>query len=151
MQISVRCSVAVHCLVFVHEAAGGVRVTSTLLAQSTGCNPVTIRSIMSALKKAGLVSAPRGGTGGATLARDPADVTLYDVYHAVDPGGLDELIRVHDCAGRACPVARNIASVLEAPYRQIADAARDAMRQVTLEQLIERYHRELAAEGPVPA
>ena len=145
MQISMRCSVAVHCLVFISEAADTARVTSTLLSKSTGCNPATIRSIMSALKKAGLVRSARGGVGGTTLARDPADVTLYDVYHAVDPGGLNELIRVHDCAGRACPVARNIAAVLAEPYHQIADAARDAMRRVTLAQLIESYHRELSA------
>lgn len=58
MQISMKCSVAVHCLIFIHEAKGVAKVTSTLLAESTGCNPVVIRNILSALKKAGLITVP---------------------------------------------------------------------------------------------
>ena len=43
MQISMKCSIAVHCLIFIYEAREKARVTSTLLAQSTSCNPVVIR------------------------------------------------------------------------------------------------------------
>ena len=53
MQISMKCSVAVHCLVFIYEAQGKVRVISTLLAQSTGCNPVVIRNVFGALEPDG--------------------------------------------------------------------------------------------------
>ena len=53
MQISMKCSVAVHCLIFIYEAKGITKVTSNLLAESTGCNPVVIRTILSALKKSG--------------------------------------------------------------------------------------------------
>ena len=70
MQLSMKCSVAVHCLIFIHEAKGRAKVTSPLLAQSTGCNPVVIRSTLSALKKAGLITVPRG-TGGAELCPGP--------------------------------------------------------------------------------
>ncbi len=34
MQISMKCSVAVHCLIFIHEAKGIAKVTSNLLAES---------------------------------------------------------------------------------------------------------------------
>ena len=71
MQISMKCSVAVHCLIFIHEAKGIAKVTSNLLAESTGSNPVVIRNILSALKKAGLITVPRG-TGGAELCADPS-------------------------------------------------------------------------------
>lgn len=54
MQISMKCSIAVHCLIFIHEAKGIAKVTSGLLSESTGSNPVVIRNILSALKKAGL-------------------------------------------------------------------------------------------------
>ena len=57
MQLSMKCSVAVHCLIFIYEAEakGNIKVTSNLLAQSTGCNPVVIRNVFSALKKAGMI------------------------------------------------------------------------------------------------
>lgn len=136
MQLSMKCSVAVHCLLFIWEARGKARVTSTLLAQSTGCNPVVIRNILSALKKAGLITVPRG-KGGAELCRDPEQITLYQIYAALEPQGLTSLIGIHPCDGRACPVAQNIRRVLRRPYRQIEDAIAATMDGITLASLIQ--------------
>lgn len=136
MQLSMKCSVAVHCLLFIWEARGKARVTSTLLAQSTGCNPVVIRNILSALKKAGLITVPRG-QGGAELCREPEQITLYQIYAALEPQGLTSLIGIHPCDGRACPVAQNIRRVLRRPYRQIEDAIAATMDGITLASLIQ--------------
>lgn len=136
MQISMKCSVAVHCLLFIWEARGKARVTSTLLAQSTGCNPVVIRNILSALKKAGLITVPRG-QGGAELCRDPAQITLHEIYAALEPDGLSSLIGIHPCDGRACPVAQNIRRVLRRPYHQIEDAIAKTMDGITLASMIQ--------------
>ncbi len=111
MQISMKCSIAVHCLIFIYEAREKARVTSTLLAQSTSCNPVVIRYTLSALKKAGLISVERG-KGGARLEKDPEEITLYEIYSALEPEGLSSLIGIHSCAGSKCPIARNIRRVL---------------------------------------
>lgn len=146
MQVSMKCSVAVHCLIFIHEAEGVARVTSTLLAESTGCNPVVVRTALSSLKKAGIITVERG-KGGAHLALPPEDVTLAMVFDAVDPDGLSDLVKVHDCSERACPVARNIRGVLEAPYRKVQDAVRQAMGEVTLSSLIDDFHRRLAQDA----
>ena len=126
MQISMKCSVAVHCLLFIHEARGIAKVTSALLAQSTGCNPVVIRNILSALKKAGLITAPRG-TGGAELCLEPSQITLYQIYSALEPEGIVSLIGIHPCQDRPCPVAKNIRSVLQTPYRKIEEAVKETM------------------------
>lgn len=138
MQISMKCSVAVHCLIFIYEAKGIAKVTSSLLAESTGCNPVVIRNIMSGLKKAGLITVPRG-TGGAELCADPAQITLYQIYAALEPDGLASLIGIHPCQERACPVAQNIRKVLQTPYRQIEDAVRKTMEGITLQSMIEEF------------
>lgn len=140
MQISMKCSVAVHCLIFIYEAKGIAKVTSSLLAESTGCNPVVIRNIMSALKKAGLITVPRG-TGGAELCADPAQITLYQIYDALEPHGLSSLIGIHPCQERACPVAKNIRKVLHSPYHQIEEAVRQAMEGVTLQSMIDEFER----------
>ncbi len=146
MQLSMKCSVAVHCLIFIHEAQGAVKVTSALLAQSTGVNPVVIRNTLSALKKAGLITVARG-TGGAALCRKPEEITLYQVYSALEPNGLSCLIGIHDCGGRPCPVARNIQRVLAGPYQKIEDSIRHAMENITLASMLEDFHRRVAAEG----
>lgn len=142
MQISMKCSVAVHCLLFIWEARGKARVTSTLLAQSTGCNPVIIRNILSALKKAGIITVPRG-QGGAELCREPAQITLHQIYTALEPKGLSSLIGIHPCDGRSCPVAKNIRRVLRRPYHQIEEAITATMGSITLESMIEDLEKGL--------
>lgn len=139
MQISIKCSVAVHCLVFIHEAKGITKVTSSLLAESTGSNPVVIRNILSALKKAGLITVPRG-TGGAELCADPSQITLYQIYSALEPDGVTSMIGIHPCDGRPCPVAQNIRKVLEPPYHKIEAAVRNAMEGITLQSMIDDFH-----------
>lgn len=139
MQLSMKCSVAVHCLILINEAKGKVKVTSNLLAQSTGCNPVVIRNVFSALKKAGIITVVRG-IGGAELCKPPSEITLYMIYQAVEPDGLSSLVGIHPCDGRACPVAQNIRSVLQKPYQKIEDAVHNAMESVTLESMIEDFH-----------
>lgn len=138
MQISMKCSIAVHCLIFIHEAKGIAKVTSNLLAESTGCNPVVIRNILSALKKAGLITIPRG-TGGAELCMDPAQITLYQIYTALEPKGVTSLIGIHPCEGRRCPVAQNIRKVLERPYHKIEDAVKETMEEITLQSMLEEF------------
>lgn len=64
MHISNKCSIAVHCLIFIFEYGTEKKVTSELLSLSTGCNPVTIRNILSALKKDGIIEV-KSGTGGS--------------------------------------------------------------------------------------
>lgn len=140
MQLSMKCSVAVHCLIFIHEAEGLGKVTSNILSQSTGCNAVIIRNTLGALKKAGLVQVARG-TGGTTLAKSPKDITLYDIYHALEPNGLCGIIGIHACSDRPCPVAQNIADVLHTPYRAIEENIQTSMEHITLQQLLDDYHR----------
>lgn len=139
MQISIKCSVAVHCLIFIHEAKGIGKVTSNLLAQSTGSNPVVIRNILSALKKAGLITVARG-TGGAELCADPSQITLYQIYSALEPNGLTSVMGIHPCEGRSCPVAQNIRRVLEPPYHKIENAVKNAMEEITLQSIIDDFH-----------
>lgn len=146
MQISMKCSVAVHCLIFIHEAQGKVKVTSHLLAQSTGCNPVVIRNVFSALKKAGIITVARG-TGGAELCMPPEQITLYMIYQSLEPQGLSSLIGIHPCQDRSCPVAQNIHPVLQGPYQKIEQAIQETMEAITLESMIEEFHRRIAASA----
>lgn len=147
MQLSMKCSIAVHCLIFIHEASGIAKVTSTLLSQSTGTNPVVIRNILSALKKAGLITVMRG-TGGAELCRTPEQITLYQIYSALEPDGLSSLIGIHPCGQRPCPVAQNIQTVLKGPYHQIENSIRETMEGITLASMLETFHQYAEKSSP---
>ncbi len=140
MQISMKCSVAVHCLIFIYEAKDKAKVTSTLLSQSTGCNPVIIRNILSSLKKAGIITVARG-TGGAELCLSPSEITLFQIYSALEPNGLSGIIGIHSCNGLKCPVAQNIQKVLYSPYYKIEDSIKNTMEGITLQSMIDDFHK----------
>jgi DNA-binding IscR family transcriptional regulator len=116
------------------------KVTSDSLASSVGCNPVEVRKLFGALKKAGIIDVERG-PGGATLKKEPKDISLLDIYVAVDPASLNELIGIHTHASDYCLFGKNIRNVLANPYAEIGNAVRDKMASITLEALLERLFK----------
>lgn len=139
MYLSTKYSIAIHCLIFIYEYGGNKKVTSELLALSTGSNPVTIRNILSALKKAGILSV-KFGTGGAAICCPLREITLYRIYSAIEPDFLSKLIGIHPSPSLACPVGKNIRRVLDASYQKVRDDLCRSLRSVTLEEIINKYH-----------
>lgn len=140
MRVSAKCSIAVHCLLFLHEYGEQKKVTGGLLALSTGCNPVVIRGIMGSLKKAGLVEIT-AGSGGARLSCPPDEITLYQICMAVEPNCLDELIGRHPAPSVLCPIGRNIHAVLGTAYGKLQEDVGTRLRSVTLADIVEDYHK----------
>ncbi|MCD8148726.1 MAG: Rrf2 family transcriptional regulator [Clostridiales bacterium] len=138
MKISTKCSVALHCLIFIAEYENQVKVTSEMLSKSTGCNAAAIRSILNLLQKADLIYVLRG-VGGAHLNRKPQDITIWSVYNALEPDGLEHLIGCHPNPYEKCPVGQNIRDVLKQPYEEIGLSVQKTMQTITLEQLLETY------------
>ena len=139
MHISTKCSVALHCLLFIYEYGEKTKVTSELLSRSTGMNAVTIRNIMSALKRDGIISV-KYGTGGATMNCAPDDINLYRVCKALEPDFLSKLIGVHSDPSSLCPVGLNIHSVLDRSYEKIRDDLKKSLEEITLEKIVSDYH-----------
>lgn len=142
MHISNKFSIALHCLLFIHEYGGAKKVTSELLSLSTGCNPVTIRNLISAMRKDGIIDV-KSGTGGATIAAPLREITLYRVCAAVDPEALDKMIGIHAAPSPFCPVGRNIRGVLDQTYGALRADMIESMQSITLEKLVADYHAAL--------
>ena len=138
MHISNKCSIAVNCLIFIFEYGTEKKVTSELLSLSTGCNPVTIRNILSALKKDGIIEV-KSGAGGATLAVPLSEISLYRICHAVDPAAIEKMISIHGTPSPFCPVGRNIGTVLSQTYDTLKKDVISSMESVTMEKIIEDY------------
>lgn len=142
MHISTKLSIAIHCLILINEYGDKMKLTSEMMAVSTGCNPVTIRNITSALKKAGILSV-KFGTGGTTLNCPPEEIDLYKVYLAIEPNALKKLIGIHAMPSPLCPVGRKINSILKKPYSKICDDLTSSLKSITLEEIISQYHKEV--------
>ncbi|ANU55502.1 Rrf2 family transcriptional regulator [Acutalibacter muris] len=140
MHISTKCSIAIHCLIFINEYGETQKVTSNLLSLSTGSNPVTIRNIISGLKKEGILSV-KLGTGGATLSCPLEDITLYRICNALEPDFLNKLIGIHAAPSPLCPIGKNIHSVLDASYDGIRDALQVSLQSVSMKEIVDNYHK----------
>lgn len=66
--------------------------TAQQIAQTTLVSPAYLSKILQDLVRAGLARSQRGPSGGFTLSRDPADVSVLDVINAVDP-----IRRIREC------------------------------------------------------
>lgn len=83
MKRNSRLSLSLHTLC--HMAGSPERVrTSSDIADHAGTNPVVVRRVLGKLREAGLLTSEKGHAGGWRLARQPQDITLADVYLALD-------------------------------------------------------------------
>ena len=136
MQISSRFTIATHMLIIIALRGKESKVTSDFLAASVGVNPVIIRKTLSQLKKAELISVARG-TGGAEIIKDLEDISLLDVYQAVEClGKKGQLFSFHDNPNPACPVGANIHGVLDEKLDKIQEAMEEELSQTSLAQVV---------------
>ncbi len=142
MHISTKLSIAIHCLILVNEFGDKMKLTSEMMAVSTGCNPVTIRSIVSAMKKADILSV-KFGTGGTTLNCPPEEIDLYKIYMAIEPNALKKMIGIHSMPSPLCPVGKNINKILAKPYSKICNDLASSLKTITLQEIITQYHKEV--------
>lgn len=138
MKINTKCSLALHILLLLAVFSKHTKMTSESIAKSTGSNPVIVRNILGSLKRAGLVTVQRG-SGGAELAALPDEISFWDVYTAVDPSSMKELIGMHPNPCEMCPVGSRIHDLLEEPYSDIRETMQRAMESHTLAELLEKY------------
>ena len=112
-----RFAVGVHLLTALAANPGKV-VRSDDIAESASTNPVVVRRLFSLMTAAGLISARLGPGGGFELARPASDITLRDVFAALESGefltGPRRRATVRS-AGHILPVLREVtAPVVEA-------------------------------------
>lgn len=146
MQISSRFTIAVHMLACMDVFKEDYKITSDFLASSINVNPVIIRKILSQLKEAGLIEVKRG-PGGATIARPLEEITLLDVYHAVDCLEENILFHFHENPNPDCPVGRNIHYILDDRLIQVQKVMEQELKSMTLADIESDLKRYLEKES----
>ncbi|MFV0636310.1 Rrf2 family transcriptional regulator [Mitsuokella sp.] len=131
MQISSRFTIAVHIFACIEAFGKTHKLTSDFLAGSVNVNPVIIRKTMSQLQKAGLIKVARG-TGGIKITRPLNEITLLDVFKAVDVLEHESLFHFHENPNPACPVGRNIHHILDGHLESAQSALEQDLAHTTL-------------------
>ena len=136
MQITSKFTAAVHILTCIEVFGGEMRVTSDFLSGSTGVNAVIVRNVLGQLREAGIVET-RQGSGGAHLAMPLNEITLYDVYMAVECVDNDEgLFHFHENPNAKCPVGRNIHKSMDGRLQAAQAALENELKSTTLAQVV---------------
>lgn len=135
MQISSRFTIAVHILICIETFKNDYKITSDFLASSVNANAVVIRRLLQQLKKAGIINVKRG-SGGAEMAKSPKEVTLLDIYNAVECVEEGKLFHFHENPSQECPVGKNIHAVLDVRLEEIQKAMEREMRSISIQDII---------------
>jgi Rrf2 family protein len=97
-----------------------------------------LEQIFQDLRRAGLVESKRGPRGGYYLKRDPAEITLADVVHALQ-GPIEEMLAVEDDDARPRaekqPSTRQLTCEI---WRDLAEHVKSWFEKVTIADLVKR-------------
>ncbi|UJF32795.1 RrF2 family transcriptional regulator [Paenibacillus hexagrammi] len=127
-------SVAIHILCFLEFNKAG-RTTSELLGASVNANPAVIRRIMRKLTQAGLLVSTLGAGAAISLTRSAEQITLLEVYQAIQQEEHSELFVIHPNPNPECPVGSKMPFLLHGVYGNVQAALEQQLSQVTISQL----------------
>ena len=137
MLSSSRFIVAIHALSVLARHTGKGPVCSNAIAESVHTNPVVIRRLMSELEKSAIVKSTAGRTGGFELGRPALNISLAEVYDAVED---ETVFRMHKMDPNAeCPVAAQLKSVLSKPLRAAEEAMSTALGKTSLDDVVRGF------------
>lgn len=138
MKYSTRLADAIHILVLI--ATSDACCTSAKLAESIATNPAHIRKLMSQLKKSGILLTTQGKAAPALCAA-PEEITLLDLYRCME--GDTPLLHLDTHTNPDCHEGIHIQLALQEYYDQLQKSFEEQMKQITLSDLIERYHQRI--------
>jgi Rrf2 family protein len=84
MQFSIGVEYALHCLSYMIDVPAGKSVGIKDLATFQGVSETYLSKVYTKLRKSGIVKSIPGVNGGYALARDPEDITFWDIVEAVE-------------------------------------------------------------------
>ncbi|GAB6926859.1 Rrf2 family transcriptional regulator [Paenibacillus sp. JCM 10914] len=135
MNISSRFAVAIHILAMLELNKKGIS-TSDHIAESVSTNPVVIRRIVGMLSKSGLVEV-KPGVAGAKLSKPPAEITLLQIYQAVQVVQEDALFGMHEQPDSQCTVGKHIQASIFPVFSAAQKAMENTLQEVTLQHIVE--------------
>jgi DNA-binding IscR family transcriptional regulator len=139
MRIGSQYTVGIHTLLVV-AFFNEDKITSEIMAISIGCNPVIVRNVFTKLSRAGLLK-PGMGKARTELGRPAEEITLYDVFAAVDADDTDEIFRMYPVNTR-CPVGGEMHDLLSSRFDSAVGAMMDQLSKTTIADLVSELPQE---------
>lgn len=125
-------SIAVHVLVGIAKYK---HVNTVQLAQSVNTNPIFIKRIVGKLAKNGLLISSRGRNGGNCLVREAKDISLLDVYRAVNAPTLFAIHHYEKVA--SCSISSNIQQALTDIRSDLQNEVEQKLVQISIQDMLD--------------
>jgi Rrf2 family protein len=113
-------------------------IGSQILARSVNTNPVVVRRLLLALRRAGLIETFIGKHGGARLRKKPNHISLGEIYDAVEPRPV--ILINERKALKQCHVSCKMKSIMTGVAESAEQAVREHLRGITLAHLVRKVH-----------
>ncbi len=136
-------SAAIHTLILISESK--TPLNSETIAASVGTNASYIRKITTLLKKSNIIESHRGITG-FKLRQRAEDVTLLQIYRAVNASEQVRLFDIHMNPNDKCMVGRHIKPVLKEMFSELEDTLCLSLSEKTLADCIGNIRGKIMAE-----
>ena len=128
MAANTRFATGVHAMVLLAAEPESLQ-TSEEIARKLHINPVVVRRVFALLHRAGLLDSQKGPHGGSRLSRSAKQITLADIYKALDGG---ELYREADFPGAH---SAKVSAALKKVFAAADRAMRDELEKTSLSQV----------------
>jgi Rrf2 family protein len=133
MAINTQFPIAVHIMAALGYRSGK-DTTSAELAMSVNTSPSFVRRTLAKLSRAGLVETATGKAGACWLAKDAKDISLLDIYEAVD---APKAFSIHEYTEqKQCPVSCHIKDALDKALAKTQMAMEASLGDISLSQIV---------------
>jgi len=137
MKLSTKGRYATRILLCISRLEGDLPVSKKRISEQEGISTDYIEQIIVPLKNTGLVSSVRGLRGGFRLARDPADITVYDILSASEGN-----INLVGCLAEGC--SQSDSCVVQRVWQGASDVLQEYFSKITLKELHDDYIKRTA-------
>ena len=121
----------------VRALMGETRLSVSDICEREAITAPFASKILKKLQNAGLVQGYRGVHGGYALKKDPAELTLYDIYSAIDSD-----MSIIECLNGRCECARNgqngVPCYAHDELKDIQDELWTMLRRKSIKELFEK-------------
>jgi DNA-binding IscR family transcriptional regulator len=137
-----RLAIAIH-ITGMLSFADQMPMTSEMLAQSVGTNPVVVRRIVGLLAANNLVKVKMGSGGGAFLARKAEEITLAEIYSALEEGVVFDVPQFEET--HLCVMGKVVRPILAEVLQTAEKGLIESLSKTTLADVIGKVKTQLAA------
>jgi Rrf2 family protein len=133
MKISEAASLALHSMAFIAGNEGPLRVSE--ISRHLGASEFHLSKVLQRLGRSSLVNSTRGPRGGFTLVRKSSDISLLEVYEAIEgPLGDNQcLFDQRSCANGMC--------ILGTVLTDVSEQIHDYLKGTTLSEISGVFER----------